>query len=176
MKQLSQIREINIAGKEFTDVVVALTGLSFCRKLALLLFMRFEAVSGTTGFQVEVPKYSGMRIRVFEELPKKWSWEPLEPEEEVDRSSLIGTLSADFCIFLSIGRQIDWKSEEVTLSDGSVARFTGHGFGSLLKFMGRSLGVESEKIRYLANHPERLDEDIDVLRDDLNSDYWAQAW
>ena len=176
MSTTNKPRVIQIEAKEIPEVVVALTSLSWSRQHALLQFIGLEVVQRTNYFQIDVEFWSGMKIKVYEQSPKQLAFEPLDLNEDAGNFSLTAILPADFCVFLTIQRKIAWESDAITLNDGSSAKFVGTGIGSLLGFMGRSLGVPSSMIQYLRDDPARLDEDLDVLRDDLTSERWDHVW
>ena len=96
---------------------------------------------------------------------------------QLDESRLQEVLSAldvdipdDFCIYLSVTRRVSWESDDIPLDDATDCQFVGDSIRSLLAFMGLKGSVDSSWLQYLSRHPERLDEDLSALREELSSD------
>ena len=167
--------ELKQSASEAPRIVNVLLGLSTRRQVALLQLLglrvhpSFEV--GLHGNVVlSVAWLKDERIAVHQTSAGSWNWEPLSANESSKEGRLVGVIPDDFCIYLSVTRRVSWESDDIPLDDATDCQFVGDSIRSLLAFMGLKGSVDSSWLQYLSRHPERLDEDLSALREELSSD------
>lgn len=171
----NSIVQIEVTGKEFPEIVNALVRLSRSRRVSLLTMLGFPAIeipeelSGEF-VRIEADGWCRQEIEVFQSDNEKWDWKPTSRDKTADSSRRTGIVPTDFCIDVCADRDFSWVSGAIPLNDGTTAKFFGNTVGSLMKFTLGKQVQHSAKVEYLTKHPERLDEDLIALAEELDSE------
>jgi hypothetical protein len=171
MKKLIRI-PIEDSVSEAPGIVNFLLGLSSRHRAAMLTVLGLDVDSTTqcgihNDLEVRVPWIGSQRIAVFT-VAGGWSWKPLGRDETPAEGEMVGVAPHDFCIYLRVDRRVSWESDQIPLDDAAEGRFVGSSLRSLFLFMGLNGSVDSSWLHYLSRHPERLDEDLEALREELS--------
>ena len=173
------ILEVEVVGNEFPEIVNALVRLSRPRQIALLNILGFtaneipEKLSGEF-VRIEADGWSEQEIEIFQSDDGNWDWRPKSRNQTQNPSRRTGIVPADFCIVVRADRNFSWASNAIPLNDGTSARFVGSTIGSLMKFTIGEQRRHTAKVEYLNKHPERLDEDLIALQEELDSEDFEQ--
>jgi hypothetical protein len=177
----SRIFELEVEGKEFPEMMNAMVRLTKSRRIAWLTILGFSAdeispkVFGEF-VRIEPNGWSELQIEIFESDNEKWDWRPTSLDETANSSLRIGTVPTDFCAYVRADRDFYWESDLIPLNDGTFARFTGATIGSLMEFALGEQRRQSAKVDYLNKHPNRLDEDLIALQEELESEEFDLRW
>lgn len=167
---------IQLSETEVPRLANLLTSLSRSQSRGLLELIGLEehpdSCSGSAyDFIFSASNLHGLNVELQEMSDGDFEWcfagSQLGSTDRVKR----GPIPEEFRIFVKISRKISWWSEDVPLGDGGVCKFEGNSIRSLLLFMELKGSVDSSWLTYLARHPERLDEDIDALREEFCEEF-----
>ena len=175
----NSVFQVEVVGNEFPVIVNALVRLSRSRRISLLTFLGFpaneipEKLSGEF-VRIEADGWYGQEIEIFQSDNEKWDWKPKSRDKTADSSRRTGIVPTDFCIDVCADRDFSWVSAAIPLNDGTSARFFGDTIGGLMKFTIGEQRRHTAKVEYLNKHPERLDEDLIALQEELDSEDFEQ--